>query len=93
MALMQTSTLMKGNHPNILIYDEPDQHSIVIKDMEHFFESIINFEAVCQVIIGITIKDSDTKAAIDKLNSSAYKIIEIDQKAFTRFPQETECLE
>ncbi len=85
MALMQTSTQRHGNHSNILIFDEPDQHSIIIVDMEHFFNSIINFEGICQVIIGITIKDSDTRAAIDKLDSSKYKIIKIDQKAFTKF--------
>lgn len=84
MALMQTSTSKNGNHPNALIFDEPDQHSIVIGDMEQFFDSIINFKGVCQVIIGITIKDSDTKAAIEKLDSSVYKIIKIGQKAFKK---------
>lgn len=84
MALMQTSTELGGNHPNILIFDEPDQHSIVIADMEQFFNSIIKFKGVCQVLIGITIKDSDTKNAIDKLNPKKYKIIRIGAKAFTK---------
>lgn len=86
MALMQTSTRKLGNHPNTLIFDEPDQHSIVIGDMGQFFDSIIEFGGVCQVIIGITIKDSDTKAAIDKLDSNKYRITKIEHKAFARFP-------
>lgn len=84
MSLMQTSTKLGGNHPNILIFDEPDQHSIVISDMEQFFNSIIEFNGTCQVFIGITIKDSDTKNAIEKLNSNSYKIIRIGSKAFTK---------
>lgn len=84
MSLMQTSTGLGGNHPNILIFDEPDQHSIVITDMEQFFNSIIKFKGTCQVFIGITIKDSDTKNAIDKLDSNTYKIIRVGAKAFTK---------
>ena len=41
LALMQTSIIHKGNHPNILMYDEPDQHSIVMKDLKSFFDTII----------------------------------------------------
>jgi hypothetical protein len=84
MGLMQTATNLGGNHPNILIFDEPDQHSIVIADMEQFFNSIIEFKGACQVLIGITIKDSDTRNAIDKLDSNKYKIIRIGAKAFTK---------
>lgn len=84
MALMQTSIELGGNHPKILIFDEPDQHSIVISDMEQFFNSIIKYNKECQVIIGITVKDSDTKNAIGKLQEGTYKIINISSKAFVK---------
>lgn len=84
MALLQTSIQLGGNHPGILIFDEPDQHSIVISDMEQFFKSIIAYNSSCQVLIGITIKDSDTKSAIAKLKSGTYKIINIGLKAFKK---------
>lgn len=85
MALIQTSIKLGGNHPGLLIFDEPDQHSIVIADMEQFFKSIIEYEDTCQVLIGITIKDSDTKSAIAKLEDNTYKIIDIHQKAFKKY--------
>lgn len=83
MALLQTSIKFEGGHPNILIFDEPDQHSIVIADMQQFFNSIIKLENI-QVFIGITIKDSDTKDAIERLDSSKYNIIKIKSKAFQK---------
>jgi hypothetical protein len=84
MALMQTSEVLNGNHPNALIIDEPDQHSIVIQDMEQFFKSILQFNGKCQVFIAITIKDSDTRNIINNLDSNKYKIINISSKAFTK---------
>lgn len=32
-ALMQTSIEKEGNHPGVIIFDEPNQHSIIPEDM------------------------------------------------------------
>ncbi|SMD16479.1 hypothetical protein [Sporomusa malonica] len=84
MALMQTSFSMRGNHPSILLFDEPDQHSIIINDMEQLFKSIIILGRTCQVIIAITVKDSDTRQAVGRLSTDAYKLIKVPNKAFAR---------
>lgn len=81
-ALLQTSGAHDGNHPGILIFDEPDQHSIIISDMEAFFKSIMNLQGEKQVIIGITIKDRDTRIAINNLGKGNYNIVRIIEKAF-----------
>lgn len=83
-ALLQTSLAKKGNHPKILIFDEPDQQSIIINDMEQFFKSIITLNDKCQVIIGITVKDRETRQIIKKLPSSSYKLIQVGDKAFKK---------
>lgn len=83
MALLQTSNTHLGNHPGILIFDEPDQHSIVISNMKAFFKGIIDVEGWKQVIIGITIKDTDTRTAIKSLDARSYNMIKINEKAFT----------
>lgn len=41
-ALMQTSMEKKGNHPGVIIFDEPNQHSIIPEDMEEFFNSLLD---------------------------------------------------
>ena len=41
MALLQVSILKGGNHPTVLIFDEPDQQSTIISDMKSFFENIL----------------------------------------------------
>ena len=35
-ALLQVSMSKGGNHPGVLIFDEPVQHSIVPNDMKNF---------------------------------------------------------
>ncbi len=87
LALMQTSIIHKGNHPNILMYDEPDQHSIVMKDLKSFFDEIIDVN-VGQTIIAITIKDSDTEQAIAALDSDTYNLIRIEKRAFVKMSEE-----
>ena len=81
-ALLQDSLLNKGNHPGIIIFDEPDQHSIVIDDMKSLFNKIIELQTDWQVIVGITVRDVDTASAIEALDPSKYRRIIIDDKAF-----------
>lgn len=83
-ALMQVSIQTKGNHPAILIFDEPVQHSIVSKDMEKFFESLSEISNECQTIIGITVKDKDTLNAIERLEKNTYSWIKVQNKAFQK---------
>lgn len=89
LALMQTSIIHKGNHPNILMYDEPDQHSIVMKDLKSFFDTIIEIN-VGQIIVAIALKDSDTEEAIAVLNPDSYNIIRIETRAFVKMPEKME---
>lgn len=86
LALMQTSIIHKGNHPNILMYDEPDQHSIVMKDLKSFFDTIIEIN-VGQTIVAITIKDNDIEEAIAALNPDSYNIIRIGKRAFVKMSE------
>ncbi|MBP1989195.1 hypothetical protein [Paenibacillus eucommiae] len=87
--MLQTSNEKAGNHPGVLIFDEPAQHSIVINDMEQFFNSIIKLNK-SQVIVGITVKDSDTRQAISKLSEDKYNLIKVPNKAFRKFGSESE---
>lgn len=81
LALLQTSEQYAGNHPGVIIFDEPDQHSIVSSDIERLFETIICLNNNCQVIIGITVKDTEIAKAIDKLDPNRYHRIDIIDKA------------
>ena len=85
-ALLQVSMDMAGNHPTVLIFDEPVQHSIIPNDMEKFLDSIVQLGKNCQTIIGITVKDSDTQKIIDNLDENVYHFVEVQNKAFQKFP-------
>ena len=82
LALLQTSEKQIGNHPGVLIFDEPTQHSIGAEDANAFFKSIIALGNRCQVIVGITVNNADIKNVISNLEPEMYKYIHIGEKAF-----------
>ena len=84
LALLQVSLEEGGNHPGVLIFDEPDQQSTIVSDMQSFFKSVVDLSEKCQVIMGITLKDSDTKRVIDELPKESYNQVNIPYKAFRR---------
>lgn len=83
-ALMQTSLEKDGNHPNVLIFDEPNQHSIIPNDMKNFFQSITQLDKNSQTIVGVTTKDIDTKKIIENLPKGTFNLICIGDKAFKK---------
>lgn len=82
LALLEVSITTEGNHPCVLVFDEPDQQSTIIADMKAFFSKVIQIAEQSQIIIGITLKDSDTRQAIDALPEDKYTRINIPNKAF-----------
>lgn len=83
-AMAQTSNEFDGNHPGILVFDEPGQHSIIVKDVEAFLDRLIKISSKNQVIIGITIKETDTKELIYKKIKSGSNGIVIQDRAFNK---------
>lgn len=82
MALLQTSEKCGGNHPGLLIFDEPAQHSIGAVDTKAFFDSILNLGDNCQVIIGITINNADIQEVISEIGEEKCNVVNIGEKAF-----------
>ncbi len=83
MALLQTSNEYLGNHPGMLIFDEPAQHSIGAHDTKAFFESILKLGDNCQVIIGITLNNVDIRKVISEIDEDKCNLVNIGEKAFT----------
>lgn len=88
-ALLQTSLEKSGNHPNIMIFDEPAQHSIVTSDMESLIQSVISLKESAQVIVGITLNNEELEKAIEKLSEENAKIINIGERAFKLLEEQT----
>ena len=82
MALLQTSEKCGGNHPGLLIFDEPAQRSIGAVDTKAFFDSILNLGDNCQVIIGITINNADIREVISEIGEEKCNVVNIGEKAF-----------
>ncbi|MGF9979319.1 hypothetical protein [Viridibacillus arvi] len=81
-ALLQASNDKNGNHPGILIFDEPGQHSIILDDMQAFFTTLKKLDPNNQIIIGITVKESDLKKLVLKEINTGAKGILIKDRAF-----------
>lgn len=82
MALLQVSIEKNGNHPNIIVFDEPAQQSIVPEDMKSFIDSVVEMDKRFQIIIAITLNSQELIDIISELGVSYYHKINIVGKAF-----------
>lgn len=89
LALLQTSLEEHGNHPGLVIFDEPAQHSIVLKDLVALFSCIQSISGNYQTILAITINSSEINEVLNKFKSE-HNIIYIDNLAFEKFKSDDE---
>lgn len=82
-ALMQTSDECHGNHSKLLIFDEPDQQRVIVSDLKALLNSMANYPSDSQVIIGMTLNDEETRAAVKALDQSKCNVIILDDYAIT----------
>lgn len=82
LALLETSKKYGGNHPGVLIFDEPAQHSIGAEDTKELLEKIVSLEYDFQVIIGITVNNEKIISVIEELDDKEYNYIHVLEKAF-----------
>lgn len=82
MALLQVSLEKNGNHPGIIIFDEPAQQSIVPQDMDSFIKSTALLRGNSQVIMAITLNSHELIQIIDNLEQDTYQKTSIVGKAF-----------
>lgn len=82
MALLQVSLEKDGNHPGVIIFDEPAQQSIVPEDMKSFIESVVEINNSFQILTAITLNSQELIDIIDGLGASNHHKITIAGKAF-----------
>ena len=85
LALLQVSIETDGNHPRVIIFDEPAQQSIVSEDMNSFIRSVSEVSSQSQIIMAITLNSHELINIIDELDTNIYHKLEITDKAFKRF--------
>lgn len=84
LALLKTSNEKNGNHPQIVIFDEPGQHSIVTNDMVSLFNAIIEMRGPKQVILGITLNDGEIRSAVESISPEKIHIVDVGNHAFQK---------
>lgn len=84
LALLRTSNEVGGNHPQIVLFDEPGQHSIVTHDMVSLFTEIMTMRGNNQVILGITLNDAEICKAVEKIKEKNVHIIDVGEHAFQK---------
>jgi len=85
LALLRTSNEVGGNHPQIVMFDEPGQHSIVTHDMVSLFSEMIGMAGINQVILGITLNDTEICKAVEEIKKKNVRIIDVGEHAFQKF--------
>ena len=85
MALLQVSLKKGGNHPGLIILDEPAQQSIVPQDMRSFIVSTSALREYSQVIMAITLNSHELTEIIDNMEPGTYRKTDINGKAFKKY--------
>ena len=88
LALLQVSIEKDGNHPGVIIFDEPAQQSIVSEDMNSFIRSVSEVSSQSQIIMAITLNSHELINIIDELDADIYHKLEITDKAFKQLQKE-----
>ena len=83
LALLQVSIEMNGNHPGVIVFDEPAQQSIVPEDMNKFINSLVKLGKESQIILAITLNSDELNNIVNKLDENSYYNISIENKAFS----------
>lgn len=81
LGLLETSNQLGGNHPGLILIDEPAQHSIVQGDLDSLFNRIDNLSGFNQVIVAVTINNSDLRKNLEGYSEN-HNIISLSSKAF-----------
>ncbi len=84
LALLQVSIEKDGNHPGVIIFDEPAQQSVVPEDMKSFIHSVTEVSSQSQIIMAITLNSHELVHIIDGLDLDMYHKLEFADKAFKR---------
>ena len=53
LALLQTSKKQIGNHPGVLIFDEPTQHSVGAEDANAFLKVLLRWGISVRLLLGL----------------------------------------
>ena len=79
-----TSNETGGNHPKIIIFDEPAQHSIVTEDVVNLFNQVNRVPGEKQVLLGITLNDTDIKTAVSSYEKDRINVIDVGTRSFKK---------
>ena len=79
LSLLAISNKSNGNHPKLIIIDEPAQQSIENKDLYKFIDDLANNFNNSQIIIGITLNNNELEDYV--MNKDNINIIMIEDKA------------
>ena len=82
LALLQISNKKQGNHPKILIYDEPKQQSVVDDSFRVLCDKLLGFGDGVQIIMGVTASDEGVKKVLNDLEDTKFNQINIGNRAF-----------
>lgn len=87
LSLLHTSNELGGNHPKIILFDEPAQHSIVTEDVVNLFNQVNKLPGEKQVLLGITLNDTDIREAVSSYEKEKINVIDVGTRSFKKVPE------
>lgn len=93
LSLLHTSNETGGNHPKIILFDEPAQHSIVTEDVVNLFNQVNKLPGDKQVILGITLNDTDIRQAVSLYEKNEINVIDVGTRSFKKVSESNQSLD
>lgn len=84
LSLLHTSNETCGNHPKVIIFDEPAQHSIVTEDVVNLFNQVNTLPGKKQILLGITLNDTNIIEAVSSYNNEKINVIDVGTRSFKK---------
>lgn len=93
LSLLHTSNELGGNHPKIILFDEPAQHSIVTEDVVNLFNQVNKLPGEKQVLLGITLNDTDIREAVSSYEKERINVIDVGTRSFKKVVETSQTMD
>ncbi|EEO3298629.1 hypothetical protein ACXA0Q_001605 [Listeria monocytogenes] len=93
LSLLRTSNETGGNHPKIIMFDEPVQHSIVTEDVVNLFNQVNMMPGDKQVLLGITLNDTDIRQAVSLYEKDKINVIDVGVRSFKKIEVDNQIID
>ncbi|MDN3697035.1 hypothetical protein QWY97_06680 [Vibrio cortegadensis] len=84
-ALYKTSSTESGNHPGLILFDEPAQHSMSTKSVNQMLDTLANTHGLQSIVAASFDENEETfSSSVAGLNEGSFKLVRLPSKVICK---------